>query len=80
MKATISDLMELKKKASEIRDNVLKANATMKEVNNNIESVISDLKELGIKNTENADDEILKMEAKAQELYEASKKKIDKWL
>lgn len=80
MAVTIKELMELKKQGGELRDKIIQANATMKEIDSNIDVLTSELNSLGIKKVEKAQSEIEKMENKAQELYDEAYKKIEKWL
>lgn len=70
----------MKKQLGEIRDNVIQANATMAEVNNNIENLKQDLKELGIKDYDSVEDEIRQMEEEVEKLYNEAYTKIEKWV
>lgn len=80
MSRTTTELMELKRKAGALRDKSIQAKATMEEINKNIDQLKADLKELGIKNVENAQEEINQLEEKADKLYEQAEKKLEKWL
>lgn len=80
MAITTSELMNFKKQCGELRDKALQANATMKEVDSNIEILTKELKDLGVKNVDKVDEEIQKLEAKAQSLYEEAYKKVEKWI
>lgn len=70
----------MKKQLGEIRDSVIQANATMAEVNNNIENLRGDLKELGIKDYETVDEEIRQMEEEIEKLYTEAYSKVEKWV
>lgn len=80
MAVTAANLMELKRQVGEVRDNVIKASATMKEVTSNIESFEQELKELGIKDPSTVDTEIEAMEAQVKELYDKVYSKVQKWV
>lgn len=80
MAITTANLMELKRQVGEVRDNVIKANATMKEVTSNIESLEQELKELGINDVSTVEAEIEAMETQVKELYDKALTKIQKWV
>ena len=80
MSISIEELQSLKKKAGTIRDKVIQAEATMKEVDNNIESIKKELSLLGIKDIDKADEEIQGLEDKAESIYDEAYNKIEKWL
>lgn len=80
MAISIAKLMELKKRAGEVRDTVIQAKATMTEVDSNISNVQKELKDLGIKDVSKVSEEIEEMEQKAKELYDKSYEKLQKWI
>ena len=80
MGVDINRLMGFKKEAGELRDKVIQANATMTEIDSNIANLKNELKELGVKDPDKAEEEIEKLETKAQKLYDDAYKKIEKWL
>ena len=80
MGITTTELMNLKKQCGELRDKAIQANATMKEVDSNIDMLTNELRELGIKNVDKVDDEIQKLEDKAQKLYDEAYKRVEKWI
>lgn len=80
MTITTSKLMELKKRAGEVRDKTIQAKATMTEVDNNIEAVQKELKELGIKDINNVDEEVEKLETQMEDLYNKACEKLQKWV
>lgn len=80
MAVTTAKLMEIRKQLGEIRDNVIQANATMAEVNNNIDSLYGDLKELGIKDPSLTDEEVKQMEDEIERLYNEARSKVEKWV
>jgi len=77
---TMVELTNLKKKASDLRDQSIQAKATMKEVDINIENEEKELKSLGIKDIEKADEEIEGFEKQAEDLYNEAYSKIEKWI
>lgn len=80
MAITTSKLMELKKRASEIRDKTIQAKATMAEVDNNITATKKELAALGIDDVENVEQEIEKLEAQMEDLYNKVCEKLQKWV
>lgn len=80
MTITTTKLMELRKQAGEVRDNILQAKATMVEVKNNITNLTSELNDLGIKDIQEVDSEIKNMEDEVQKLYSEASEKIAKWI
>lgn len=74
------EILNLKKQAGDMRDSVIEAKATMKEVVSNINRYTEELKEKGIKNIDNAEEEINSMKAKMEELYSEAKTKLEKAL
>lgn len=73
---TERELMQLKKEVSEKRDMYIKAKATKDEVENLITSLKEDLKELGVKNIDNVEEELKEIDSKIEELYSKAKEKI----
>lgn len=73
-------ILELKRKAGELRDRSIQAKATLVEVENNIKSYELKLKELGIKSIESVNDEIACMEKEIQEIYNEAVEKLSKWI
>lgn len=80
MTITEQQILELKRKASEIRDKSLQAKATMTEVVSSIENYKNELKSLGIKDIENIDEEIKEQESKIEEIYNSALEKIKNWI
>ena len=80
MTITEQQLLNLKRTASEVRDNALQAKATMKEVVSSIESYKNELKQLGINDVENIDQEIAKAEEEIQKVYSEAAEKLKDWM
>lgn len=80
MTITEQQLLNLKRTASEVRDNALQAKATMKEVVSSIESYKNELKQLGINDVENIDQEIAKAEEEIQKIYSEAAEKLKDWM
>lgn len=80
MTITEQQLLNLKRTASEVRDNALQAKAAMKEVVSSIESYKNELKQLGINDVENIDQEIAKAEEEIQKIYSEAAEKLKDWM
>ena len=80
MAITEQQLLNLKRTASEVRDNALQAKATMKEVVSSIENYKNELKQLGINNVDNIDEEIAKAEEEIQKIYSEAAEKLKDWM
>lgn len=74
---TIEQLQRAKNQALEARDEIIKAEATMKEVNSAIEEKRKELKELGV-NPDSVDEDIEKLQGQIDKLYDSVKEKLDK--
>ncbi|MGL5713324.1 MAG: hypothetical protein ACRCX2_09925 [Paraclostridium sp.] len=77
---TEREILELKRNASELRDKVIQAKATMTEVESSINSYEKELKSLGVKDIDNLDNEIAKMKNDIQSVYDEALSKIQKYL
>lgn len=80
MTITEQQLLELKRKASEVRDKSLQAKATMTEVTSSIDNYKNELKSLGIKDIDNIDKEIEEQEAEIEKVYNSALEKIKDWI
>lgn len=73
-------LLDLRKKASEIRDKSLQAKATMVEVVASINSYKNELESLGIKDIDKVELEIAEQEAEIENIYNSALEKIKDWM
>lgn len=80
MAITEQQLLNLKRTASEVRDNALQAKATMKEVISSIENYKNELKQLGVSDVDNIDQEIAKAEEEIQKIYSEAAEKLKDWM
>lgn len=76
MSISEQQLLNLKRKASEVRDNAIQAKATMKEVVASIENYKNELRELGVRDLDNVDNEIAELEGKIEEIYKEAMDKL----
>lgn len=80
MTITEQQILELKRKASEIRDKSLQAKATMIEVTSSIDNYKNELKSLGIKDIDNIDEEVKAQEVEIEKVYNSALEKIKNWI
>ena len=83
---TERQILDLKQSATEVRDKVIQAGATLKEIEANIIGYEKELSDLGVKpNKENqtvaekASEAMSEMEQKIDDLYAKSEEKLNEW-
>lgn len=77
---TEKEILALKQKATELRDQRLQAETLLEEIKNNIANFNNQLKELGIEDPDKIDEIIKELELEQCKLYEDARIKIEKWM